>query len=831
MSAPAALMPPDGASGATTGATQAVSAHGLLDDLTPPQRAAVTTLSGPLLVVAAAGSGKTRVLTRRIAFLIEQGVLPGSIVAITFTNKAAAEMRHRVSELLERMGRPPLRDFGRLDPRYPTVCTFHSLCLRILREYGPRLGIEKLSIFDTADQLRVVKEAMKAVELATDHFQPQQVLGAISRAKNQLLTHEAFAQRAADFFSRHVARVYPVYQRMLAEQNALDFDDLLMHVVLGLRRHPDVLTELHDRIDYLLIDEYQDTNHAQYMLAHLLAMKRRNICVVGDPDQSIYAWRGADLRNILEFKNDYPDAAEIKLETNYRSTPTILAVADELIRHNRQRIDKRLVTGNPDGEKVKLVLCQDEHDEAQVVVEAFKAAHAAGTPWGDMAVFYRMNSLSRVVEDALRRAGIPYVMARGVEFYNRREIKDVLAYLRAIVNPRDDVSAERVLATPSRGIGDASVQKLRVWASQKRLGLLEAAGRAGEIDGLPTRARNSLLQLAAKLETWRALAGVAANPPAGVAAATSPTGRTNAAATGPSRPVTNPPSLEDIFAAFEAPAEDERGDGPGSDAEAAPTPPRATRTGITAQLIERVLTESGLEAVYRKESQSAGDTGNDPLANVGELISAAAEFDQENPEGTLDDFLAQIALVSDTDALQSPEGGGAVSLMTLHAAKGLEFPVVAMIGWEHGILPHSRARDNEAELEEERRLAFVGITRAMRKLILTRAAARTVRGLREKTIASPFLRELPGQHIDVLDLTNAPTVGLPVDRRYRPDDDQLAPGLAAGAWVKHPHFGLGRVLEVAGTPPHTRCVVDFTQHGRKTLILGYARLEVVRPGT
>lgn len=801
----------------------------LLRDLTPEQRAAVTTISGPLLVIAAAGSGKTRVLTRRVAYLIEQGVLPGSILAITFTNKAAGEMRHRVSELLSAAGRPPLRDFGRLDPRQPTICTFHSLCLRILRAHGPQLSQTDLTVFDTADQLKVIKDALKALDLSSTNFPPQQVLGTISNAKNQLLTPDAYAAAASDFYRRQVARVYHKYQALLAAQNALDFDDLLMKVVLGLRDHPDVLADLHERIDYLLIDEYQDTNHAQYMLAHLLAMKRRNICVVGDPDQSIYAWRGADLRNILEFKKDYPDAVEVKLETNYRSTPTILAVADRLIKHNTQRIDKRLLTPNPDAGKVRLVLCQDEHDEADVVTAALKAAHDAGTPWGDMAVFYRMNSLSRVVEDALRRSAIPYVMARGVEFYNRKEIKDVLAYLRTIVNPLDEVSLDRVLSTPARGIGDASLQRIRVWAAQRHLSLFDAFRHVADIDGIPPRAKTALTTLVRLFDGWRDFAGVSRPTPAQPPQTPAPV------------PAIDSP--EDMFAAFEtaddAPAEPSPDSPP-----APPTLPRATRPAVTAPLIERVLKESGLEAVLAKESRAAADTGNDPLANVAELISAAAEFDDNTPEGTLSDYLAQVALVSDTDALARPDSGGAVTLMTLHAAKGLEFPVVAMVGWEEGVLPHSRARGNPDELEEERRLAFVGITRAMRTLLLTKAAVRTIRGLRERTITSPFLQELPPEHIELVDRTGLPTAGLgslrgtsapdarhgPADTRYATVRSVLGQQFTPGTLVRHPSFGAGRILELSGTGQNTRCVVEFATHGRKTLVLEYARLEVLRPG-
>jgi DNA helicase-2/ATP-dependent DNA helicase PcrA len=818
----------------------------LLQDLTDAQQAAVTTISGPLLVVAAAGSGKTRVLTRRVAYLISQGVMPGGILAITFTNKAAGEMRSRVSDIMSRSGGRPLRDFGRLEPYQPTVCTFHSLCMRIIRQYGPNLGISATSIFDTGDQQKLVKDALKQLDLSATNFAPGAVLSAISNAKNLLQTPDAYSASARDFFQRNVARVYVKYQALLDAQNAMDFDDLLMKVVLGFKKFPEVLRELQDRFEYLMVDEYQDTNHAQYLLTHLLAMRHRNLCVVGDPDQSIYAWRGADLRNILDFKKDYPDAREVRLENNYRSTGTILAVADKLIKNNLDRIDKQLLTENPDGEKVQVVLCQDEHDEAAVVVEAFRKAAAAGRRWGEMAVFYRMNSLSRVMEDALRRAGIPYVMARGVEFYNRKEIKDVLSYLRVLSNPLDEVSLDRVLGTPSRGLGDTSVRKIQTWGITQGLGLWHSLCNADGVPGLSSRARNAVRLLVQQITAWREMAGYASAGPPG-APALSPLQR-SAAGPEPDQPP------EDIFAAFEATLSDPSASSvPVETAAAAPEPARTTPTvrGQVAPLIERVIKESGLEALYAKESKASGgggDTGSDPLGNINELISAAVEFDKEYPEGTLDDYLTQVALVSDTDSLEPAEaagpgseggGGGTVTLMTLHAAKGLEFPVVAMIGWEDGVLPHSRARGDVTQMEEERRLAFVGITRAMEQLILTKAAYRTIRGLRERTVTSPFLGELPPDRLDLVDRAGVPTIGLrglsaagsgpsPSDLRAEASiRSPLGRRYTVGMNVRHPVFGLGKVAELSGTGQNTRCVVDFASGARKTLVLEYARLEIV----
>lgn len=890
-----------------------LDAAALLADLTPEQAEAVTHVDGPLLVIAAAGSGKTRVLTRRVVYLISQGIDPGSILAITFTNKAAGEMKERVGKLLGRR----LRDFGRLEPFQPTICTFHSLCMRILRTYGAQIGLAGVTIFDTSDQLKVVKEALKLLDLSATNFAPSSVLSSISNAKNQLLGPAQFKSNAGDFFQRQVARVYEKYQSMLEAQGALDFDDLLLRTVRAFKEQPDVLEDLQRRFQYLLIDEYQDTNHAQYVLSSALALRHRNLCVVGDPDQSIYAWRGADLQNILDFKSDYPDCKEVKLEKNYRSSQTILDVADKLIKHNSRRIDKALLTDNPAGEKVKLVLCQDEHDEADVVHRELKGLHdREKIPWGKMAVFYRMNSLSRVMEDALRRGGVPYVIARGTAFYERKEIKDALSYLRVIANPLDEISLERMVNTPPRGIGDASIDKARAWAVSHGMTLFQALAHADRIDALSARARNAIKSLLTQVQGWqklaspRAAAAVNSGPsPAAVAIAaagspvppaspgspaTAPDTATPAASSDaipprkrkraerveeddmftaldkagitpahlsaaglaiPLPPPAGPASVSPPHASAESPA---RPDAAPASADlartaAAAAPPAGAGVpvaplggpvkGTIARLLEAVIKQSGLEAMYAKESRSSEDTGEGPLANLAELITDAAEFDTENPDGTLDDYLTKTALVADVDAIKDASGEGAVTMMTLHAAKGLEFPVVAMIGLEEGILPHSRARANVDELEEERRLAFVGITRAQDRLLLTKAAQRTIRGLRERTITSPFLSEIPPDRVEVHDRAGfAPptsstafshlsrgaareaanaaladgTSKTVLGRRYRP-----------GQLVRHPAFGLGRIAELSGSGSQTRCIVDFNSAGRKTLILEYAKLEVV----
>jgi DNA helicase-2/ATP-dependent DNA helicase PcrA len=662
-----------------------------------------------------------------------------------------------------------MRDFGRLDQPWPTICTFHSLCLRVLRHYAQRLGLApNFSIFDSADQNKLMKEALKTLEISSTNFPPAQVHGTISNAKNQLADAAAFAQAAGDFYQRNVARIFTKYQQLLDQNNALDFDDLLLRTAYAFRDHPDVLAELQDRFQYLLIDEYQDTNRAQYIIAHALAQKNRNLCVVGDPDQSIYRWRGADIGNILDFERDYPDAKVVRLEQNYRSTKAILAIASKLIANNLRRKEKALWTENAAGEPATVYLCQDEHDEAGVVMRELREMNEKhGTPWNHMAVFYRMNSLSRVMEEALFKNKVPYQIARGVEFYNRKEIKDVLAYLRVIANPSDEVSLDRIVNVPPRGLGDSSLRLIQAHAVASGASTLQAMSDTSNVTGLSTRAANAARGFAQMVARWRSLS-------AGEATA----------------------GAEDIF---------------------------QSNKGRVQTIMEDVVRVSGMEALLRK----TGDEELTELNNVNELISSAAEYDRDNADGSLQEYLANVSLVSDTDHMK--DGGGAVTLMTLHAAKGLEFPVVAMIGMEEGVLPHSRARGNLEELEEERRLCFVGVTRAQQKLILTKAAYRTIRGLRERTVTSPFLNEMPQDHLRVIDRTSLDTLDDRDDARAA--DREGATGLAAqfrrGQKVRHPAFGVGRIAEVTDMGQHTRAVVEFERAGRKTLILQYAKLEPV----
>lgn len=742
----------------------------LLSDLTEPQKQAVLHVDGPLLIIAGAGSGKTRVLTRRVAHLMSLGIPGNSVLAITFTNKAAGEMKERVGHLLGH----PIRDIGRLDQRAPIICTFHSLCLRVLRYYTEAMGVKPgFSIYDSSDQNKLVKEALKILEMSTSNFPPAQIHSTISSLKNKLVGPEEYARTAGGFYERNVARVYGKYQAMLAANNALDFDDLLMTTTMGLRNNPPILGELQERFQYILIDEYQDTNHAQYVLAHALALKHRNMCVVGDPDQSIYAWRGADIQNILDFEKDYADATVVRLEQNYRSTKTILAIASQLIAKNTRRKEKGLWTENEDGPKAKLIACVDEIDEANTIITELRDQHEKfNRPWSDMAIFYRMNSLSRVVEERLMRQRIPYQVARGVEFYNRKEIKDTLSYLRVISNPLDEISLERIINTPTRGIGDETVRKIQVYAVGSGLSLFAALQQVHLVEGLSTRAVKSIQNFAAMILKFREMIGHVNHDQEG-----------------------------GLFST------------------------ESSKEASVQTLMEQVVKQSGLEDLLNKST----DPDKPELANVKELYNSAAEFDKTVPEGTLEDYLSAISLMSDTDKIK--DAGGAITLMTLHAAKGLEFPVVSIIGLEEGLLPHSRARTSPDELEEERRLCFVGITRAEHQLILSYAKRRTLMGRSERTMLSPFLGEMPRDMLDIVDhdpLSTSPHFG-GLSQDGLDDDNPLTDDLQfyEGQRVKHPVFGVGTVKEINNMGKHTRAKVNFPRHGDKTLILEYCQLEAL----
>ncbi len=775
----------------------------LLADLTAPQREAVSHTEGPLLILAAAGSGKTRTLTRRMAYLVRAGIPPWSILALTFTNKAAAEMRSRVFSLL---GGGEDGSESRLS-RGLTVTTFHSLCARLLRRFAEAVpGIKPdYTIYDTSDQSSLIKKVLENLNLGSTNWPPRSVLGAISNAKNQLMDAAAYAAQAGDFYSKTIAKIYTGYQAALHAANTVDFDDLLLLTAKVLKENQGVREECQRRWKYLMIDEYQDTNRAQFVISALLAGDASsggpgpNICVVGDPDQSIYAWRGADISNILDFERQYPGCRVITLGENFRSTAPILSVADTLIRKNVQRKHKDLFTRRPGGEAVQIVLCRDEQHEARLIVDWFKDLKGQGHAWRDMAVFYRTNALSRVMEDALRTSSVPYVIARGTAFFEREEIKNALGYLRLIANPADSVSLARIINTPTRGIGDASLASAEVYAATAGLTMMGALDQADRIEGLSPRARGSIAKFLAMVNAWT---GSGTFMGAGISVS-------------------------------------------------------------LADLVERVIKESGLERMYEAQAKAGkSEADAERLDNLAELVSSAREFEQEfdvtadpaaemGADGAapaappllalLRAYLESISLVADADAVDPAQG--AVMMMTLHAAKGLEFPAVALIGLEEGLLPHARARESEAALEEERRLAFVGITRAMRKLHITSAKYRTMRGIPERTIPSRFLTELGKSNVNISDQADA-LGGLDGDdgfisrgggpRAGRGEFDEApsryapAPKFPVGAMVRHPQFGVGKVVAASGGA-NARATIQFRDAGTKTLVLEYARLERITP--
>ena len=703
--------------------------------LTDSQKKAVFHVEGPLLVIAGPGSGKTRVITHRIAALIDSGVAPHNICAITFTNKAADQMRQRAVALGASAG--------------AHISTFHSLCVRILRRYADKAGISpNFSIYDESDQTKCIKHAIKDCNLDTTNFSPVGMLEAISVLKNNLMDADRFkssASSAEDFFSVTLAKIYARYQQILADRNGLDFDDLLMKTAFLLKGRPDVCCELADRFKFLLIDEYQDTNHAQYIIAKTLASRHNNICATGDPDQSIYRWRGADIRNILDFENDWPDATIVKLEENFRSTANILALADNLISFNQNRKEKKLIPTRPCGADVAVSVCEDEIEEARTVARRIKELTDQGASLKDIAVFYRVNAMSRLLEETFIRHTIPYQIVRGVEFYNRKEIRDILAYLKVLVNPSDEISLLRIINTPARGIGKTTIDKVRSFAGQNRLSLFEALKKARDIESLPEGTRNKLTAFVNMLETF----------------------------------------TKDI-------------------------------TGQVSSLMERISTESGLA----ESLKAAGAQGQDALDNIKELINAAAFYDQQAEPangGSLPDYLQQIALFSDVDGYDTTSDR--VALMTLHSAKGLEFENVFIVGVEEGLLPHAKTDSfkDPDELEEERRLFFVGITRAKTRLYISYAKYRTLRGQMLRTIPSQFLFELG------IDLTETEQA----DKSQVVETDDLSdatPHFTAGQFVRHKFFGTGTVKEFIDMGENSVVVVEFNTGRIKSLMVKYADL-------
>lgn len=720
--------------------------------LTESQSKAVFHKDGPLLVLAGPGSGKTRVITCRIAALIESGVRPYHICAITFTNKAAEEMRLRVEQSASASG--------------VYVSTFHSLCVRILRQYAVQAQIgSNFSIYDVDDQKRCMKEAIAACHVDSSNFTPVRMLDVVSRLKNDLEDADAYASRADDYFGKYAAKIYAKYQALLRQNNALDFDDLLVKTAFLLRDLPEVRLELSNRFRYLLVDEYQDTNHAQYQIAKGLALSHRNICVTGDPDQSIYRWRGADIKNILVFEKDWPEAVVVKLEENFRSTPNILEKASKLIVANTKRKHKELIATQQAGEAVIIATCEDETQEARQIAESIKRLIAGGIDPNEIAVFYRVNSMSRTIEESLIRDQLPYQVVRGVEFYARKEIRDILSYMKLIVNPKDDIAFERAIGTHPRGIGKTSVERIVPFARRMGLSLLEAASYADQIEAINRPTQMRLKAFAALIEKFR----------------------------------------------------------------------KDTDTPV-GPLMDCVFVESG----YAEALKNYGQDAQSAIDNVNELINAATEYDSRTETPSLADYMQSIALYSDTDAYNADSGR--VSLMTLHAAKGLEFDHVFIIGLEEGILPHERSLNGgNDDIEEERRLFFVGITRAKKYLHISYARHRVLRGQFIRSTPSPFLYEIgfAGEQNGAFDdawgndeggtdwerLPDRPTAF--VRQESQPFKSTSKAAFQTNELVEHGKFGLGRVKEYLDLGADSIVVVKFNSGQTKSLLLKYAKLERV----
>ena len=730
----------------------------IFDTLNDRQCEAVNHTKGPLLITAGAGSGKTKVLTCRIAHLLELGVAPYRILAITFTNKAAKEMKERVQNLVG----------AQADSIW--LSTFHSFCAKLLRfEIDGFHGYTRnFTIYDSSDQLVLIKDCLKKLNLDDKQFTPRSVLGTISAAKNVLMDAKTFAGQAEDFYQQKVSEAYELYQAKLKENNALDFDDLLFLAVRLLEEKDDVREKYQERFQYVLVDEYQDTNHAQYALTKILAAQWRNICVVGDADQSIYAWRGADIRNIIDFTRDYPDAASIKLEQNYRSTKTILNAANAVIDNNESRPRKTLWTENPSGNKVIHYQAQTEHDEADYIAGAIYNRHEIShEPYGDMAILIRTNAQSRVLEEKLMRYAIPYTMVGGTKFYDRKEIKDVLAYLRLLYNPEDSLSLTRIINVPKRNIGATTMEKVAAYAEGEGISLFEALSSP---DAIPVtkRAQTSLENFAAMIFDL----------------------------------------LNDID---------------GMD---------------VLSLIEKVIKDTGYGEMLDKDAEH-DPQGESRKENVGEFLSVAKDYMDSNPDGNLQDFLENVALVSDVDDFESSESK--VTLMTLHAAKGLEFPVVFLAGLDEGLFPHSRTLMDPEQIEEERRLAYVGITRAERQLYVTNAVTRTMYGRISAYMPSRFLGEIPPELVEEYKRKSAMPqsrmTSVPGQQRVSilskpvatslPKKHAVTDSFAKGDKVRHKIWGIGTVLDVIGDGPNMQMKIQFPTKGVRQVVVKYAPLEKV----
>ena len=721
----------------------------LLDGLNREQQQAVQHTEGPLLILAGAGSGKTKVLTVRIAYLLAQGVNPYEILAITFTNKAAKEMKSRVEGLV-----------GDVANRI-WLSTFHSFCAKFLRfELDNFLGYNSnFTIYDTSDSQVVIKAALKALNLDDKYYPVGAMISAISDAKNKLMFASDYRKQARDFYQQKVADVYEYYERELRKNNALDFDDLLLVAVKLLQSNAAVLEKYSKRFKYVMIDEYQDTNHAQYLLAYLLSSHWKNIAVVGDADQSIYAWRGADIQNILDFEKDYPNCTSIKLEQNYRSTKIILDAANAVIENNEGRPEKNLWTDKVEGAKIQHFTAQSEHEEAAFIGDTIVKKHDIhGVPYGDMAILYRTNAQSRVLEEALIKRALPYTMVGGTKFYDRKEIKDVLAYLRVLYNPFDDLSLLRIINVPKRSIGATTVSKLQDYARENGTSLFMTLTQLHLVDTIKGKTKEKLEEFGILIFTLVA--------------------------------EMDDKSVLDILEAI------------------------LDRTGYLAQL---------------EESTDPQDQAR--AENIGELLSVAKDFQDTNPTGTVEDFLEQVALVNDVDSFEQEESK--VTLMTLHAAKGLEFPIVFLGGLEEGLFPHSRTLMNPEEIEEERRLAYVGITRAEKELYISNATTRTVFGRTSSYLPSRFIDEIPAELVDSLRAKRRtpddikPTVPRHMSVASRPVTKPIIRNEVIADWkvgdtAIHSKWGNGKVVNVSGEGAGMKLTIEFPTQGVRVVMAKFA---------
>lgn len=745
-----------------------------------------------MLVLAGPGSGKTRVVTHRIAHLLREGVPASQILALTFTNKAAEEMAARVEQLA------PGQEVW--------VSTFHRFGARMLRNYAQYLGLQpNYTIYDTSDSKQTLARVIEAGNFKTMHYTPDRIAAAISAAKNKLITPDRYEARAGSPLSHIVAEVYPAYQARLLASSAVDFDDLLLHVANLLYQNEEIRASLDDRYRYIMVDEYQDTNHAQYVMLRALSVDHPNLAVTGDPDQSIYGWRGADINNILQFESDYPEVRVVRLERNYRSTKRVLQVADQLIGYNKRRKQKALFTENDEGAQVRLVEYATQDEESQGIAQriAEEVASGARRP-SDFAIFYRVNALSRSLERALREAGVPYQMIRGQEFYQRKEIKDVLAYCQLMNNPRDDQAVLRTINTPARGIGRKTVDRLSEYAYTYGVSLMEAAREAAQVEALAARSVKSVLKFVALMD-----------------------------------------KLGELI------------------------------NGDMEEILGTIINESGYRG-HLSESESEEDLNR--LANIEELLTDARQFDEQNPGGGyLETYLENAWLVNETDSWQSDNDK--VTMMTLHAAKGLEFPVVFLVAVEHGLLPHERSTNDESQLEEERRLAFVGITRAEEELQLSYAIQRDFRGQRRRTVPSSFLMEMPREEMQLTQVAShqdhwsemdwlegdaggqageedfladdlsfdvaemeSESKSKPVSNKWQVaaaqvttaaqlagDESKSAPraepdSFAQGMAVVHPEHGLGKIVALSGAGKNRRATVRFATAGEKRFVLAHSPL-------